>query len=53
MNDVTPELSAYFSKLGKKGGDKLLKERGREYYRMIAAKRKTHGRQKKSQSEGR
>ncbi len=40
MNDkptVTPELSEYFSKLGKKGGEKLLKERGREYYVRIRA----------------
>lgn len=35
MNDksnVTPEVSKYFSELGKKGGKKLLEQRGREYF---------------------
>ncbi len=36
---VTPELSKYFSELGKKGGRKLLEERGREYFVNI---RKLH-----------
>lgn len=42
---ITPEISKYFSSIGKKGGEKN-KEKGSQYFRDIAAKRKTHGRQK-------
>lgn len=43
---ISPELSEYFSNLGKKGGQKLFQERGREYYQKIAAMRKKPGRKK-------
>ena len=44
--NVPPEVSKYFAKLGKKSGKKLFNERGPEYFSMISKKRKTHGRQK-------
>lgn len=34
------EVRAFFSAIGKKNGDKLMKERGSEYFKAIAAKRK-------------
>lgn len=49
IKGVDPTVSEYFSKLGKKGGESLKKQRGREYYVRIAAMRKTSGRQKKPQ----
>lgn len=49
---MTPELREYYRELGKKRGKKLFEERGPEYFRKIAAMRKTHGRQKKKEENG-
>jgi hypothetical protein len=45
---LTPELSKYFSELGKKGGKKLLALRGREYYVKMAADREARRKAKKN-----
>lgn len=45
--DVSPEISEYFRKLGRKSGKKLMAERGSEYFSKISKLRKTFGRQKK------
>lgn len=44
--NVSPEVSAFFAEIGRKNGKKLFEERGSEYFKAIAAKRKIHGRQK-------
>jgi hypothetical protein len=48
--DIPEEVRRYFSKIGKKSGDKLFKERGSSYFSEISKKRKTHGRQKSKES---
>jgi len=48
MEDKTkldPAVKAFFAEIGHRNGAKLFKERGSQYFRDIAAKRKTHGRQ--------
>lgn len=47
---VTPEMSKYFSELGKKGGKKLLEKRGREYYVKMAIAREARKKKDKSPS---
>lgn len=44
--DLSPEVRSFFAEIGRKNGKKLYKERGSEYFKKIAAMRKTHGRQK-------
>ena len=44
--NISPEVRAFFAEIGRQNGKKLFKERGSEYFRNLAAKRKTHGRQK-------
>lgn len=46
---MSPEMKEYFRELGRIRGNKLKEERGSEYFRKIAAMRKTHGRQKKKE----
>lgn len=43
---LPPEVRAYFQQIGSRNGKKLYKERGSQYFRDIAAKRKRHGAQK-------
>lgn len=45
-SDLSPEVSAYMSRLGKRGGDSVKEKYGMDYYKKIAAKRKSFGRQK-------
>lgn len=44
MNELKPEVREYFRKIGKKRGDALKEKYGSDYFRKIAAKRKSFGR---------
>lgn len=44
--DLNPEVRAFFAEIGRKNGKALYAKHGPEYFRRIAAMRKTHGRQK-------
>ena len=41
---MSEEIRKYFAEMGRRSGNKLYKERGSEYFRKIAAKRKRFGR---------
>lgn len=38
--EIPEEVRQFFADMGRKSGNKLLKERGPEYFRALAAKRK-------------
>ena len=38
------EVRKYFAEMGRRSGNKLMKERGSQYFRNIASKRKRFGR---------
>ena len=44
---ISDEVRAFFSKIGRKSGEKLRDERGSSYFSKISKMRKTFGRQKK------
>lgn len=43
---LSPEVKAFFAEIGRKNGKALYAKHGPEYFKRIAAMRKTHGRQK-------
>ena len=49
---IAPELSKYFSDLGKKGGKKLLEQRGHEYYVKMAIEREARKKAKAEEVNG-
>ena len=44
---MSPEMREYFRELGRRRGNALKEKYGSDYFRKIAAKRKTFGAQKK------
>lgn len=49
--NLSPEVQKYFRDIGKKRGEALKAKYGSDYFKKIAAMRKTHGRQKKEVNE--
>lgn len=47
---MSPEMREYFRELGRRRGNALKEKYGSDYFRQIAAKRKTFGAQKKKDS---
>jgi len=45
--NISPEVRKYFQEIGRKRGLALKEKYGSDYFKKIAAMRKTHGRQKK------
>jgi hypothetical protein len=48
---LDPAVKDFFAEIGHRNGTKLFNERGSQYFKDIAAKRKKHGRQKTSPLE--
>jgi hypothetical protein len=45
--EISPEVREYFRQIGRKRGNALKEKYGSDYFKKIAAMRKTHGRQGK------
>ena len=45
------EVRKYFAEMGRRSGNKLMRERGSQYFRDIASKRKRFGRLPKKDKE--
>lgn len=49
--DINPEVRKFFAEIGRKNGKKLFAERGSQYFKDIAGKRKRFGRLPKPKIE--
>ena len=50
---LTPEVREFFAEIGRRNGEKLMQERGSEYFSKISKMRKRYGRLSKKEKRER